>query len=195
MQVPVEISFKNVPKKEGYKTLIDEEVYKLETMCEKITSCHVALEQPQAHIKSGNPFRVRVDLLVPRGHEIVVTREPGEGNMHDPLSVVIRDAFHAVRQQLQKVIDKNKRKVKVHPNKVEEVGKVVKVFEDKGFGFISSKDGDEIYFHKNSVLHNKFAKIKIGSEVRFVEEMGDKGPQASTVQLLTSPRGDEITAD
>jgi cold shock CspA family protein len=42
----------------------------------------------------------------------------------------------------------------------------------------------EIYFHRNSVLDADFDKLKIGTEVRFVEEAGDKGPQASTVKVV-----------
>ena len=40
------------------------------------------------------------------------------------------------------------------------------------------------YFHRNSVLHGGFERLRIGSKVRFIEEPGEKGPQASTVTLL-----------
>lgn len=190
MQVPLEVTFRNVEKKEGIKLLVQEEVFKLETICDHITSCRVALEQPQAHQKSGNPYRVRIDIKVPRGHEIVIRREAGEGNMHDPLSVVVRDAFHAARIKLQKIVDKHHQKVKVHPAHEDTVGEVVKLFKKDGYGFIGY-NGDEIYFHKNSVLNDKFDEIEVGAEVRFVEEDGENGPQASTVQILTGPRGNE----
>ena len=45
-------------------------------------------------------------------------------------------------------------------------------------------DGNEIYFHAHSVLHDGFRHLKIGDEVRFVEETGEKGPQASTVHIV-----------
>ena len=44
---------------------------------------------------------------------------------------------------------------------------------------VSSKG--EIYFHEHSVLESGFAGLKVGTEVHFVEEAGEKGPQASTV--------------
>jgi cold shock CspA family protein len=50
-------------------------------------------------------------------------------------------------------------------------------------GFIETADGREIYFHRNSVLDNGFERLTVGSEVRFVEEIGEKGAQASTVRL------------
>jgi cold shock CspA family protein len=57
------------------------------------------------------------------------------------------------------------------------------LFPERGYGFLTTSDGREVYFHQNSVLGNKFKDLKIGTEVRFVEEPGDKGPQASTVRV------------
>ena len=53
-----------------------------------------------------------------------------------------------------------------------------------GFGFLASADGREIYFHRNSVLDNAFASLSPGQRVTFFEEIGEKGPQASTVKPL-----------
>jgi cold shock CspA family protein len=50
------------------------------------------------------------------------------------------------------------------------------------FGFLETGDGQEIYFHRNSVLNDGFAKLGVGSRVTFAEEQGDKGPQATTVK-------------
>jgi cold shock CspA family protein len=52
------------------------------------------------------------------------------------------------------------------------------------FGFLETDDGREIYFHRNSVLEGGFASLSIGARVTFAEEMGDKGPQASTVKPM-----------
>lgn len=40
----------------------------------------------------------------------------------------------------------------------------------------------EVYFHRNSVLHGDFDLLAVGTEVRYFEELGDDGPQATTVQ-------------
>ena len=45
-------------------------------------------------------------------------------------------------------------------------------------------DGRDVYFHRNSVLNDEFDHLEVGAEVRFAEEMGDKGPQASTVATI-----------
>jgi cold shock CspA family protein len=63
-------------------------------------------------------------------------------------------------------------------------GRVTKFLAGQDCGFIETPDGREIYFHRNAVLDRAFDRLTIGSEVRFVEEAGDKGPQASTVRLI-----------
>jgi cold shock CspA family protein len=52
------------------------------------------------------------------------------------------------------------------------------------FGFIETDDGREIYFHRNSVLGGEFPQLAVSSRVTYAEEMGEKGPQASTVKLM-----------
>ena len=41
-----------------------------------------------------------------------------------------------------------------------------------------------MYFQKSSVLKDAFDRLAVDSAVSFVEEHGEKGPQASTVKLL-----------
>lgn len=53
---------------------------------------------------------------------------------------------------------------------------------------LTSVDGREIYFHKNSVLSGAFPRLKIGTTVRFAEERGEKGPQATSVRILPRQR-------
>ncbi len=66
--------------------------------------------------------------------------------------------------------------------------RVSRLFPEEGYGYLPP-DGGEIYFHKNSVLNDEFEKLVVGTEVSFVEEAGDKGPQASTVRILGKKRG------
>ena len=62
-------------------------------------------------------------------------------------------------------------------------GVVTQLFPYEGYGFLETEDGLEVYFHRHSVLDAAFDRLEIGSVVRFVEETGIKGPQASTVAL------------
>jgi cold shock CspA family protein len=54
----------------------------------------------------------------------------------------------------------------------------------KDFGYVMTKEGGLIYFHRNSVLSGAFDKLRRGDEVTYVEGMGDTGPTASKVRVL-----------
>ena len=58
------------------------------------------------------------------------------------------------------------------------------LFPDKGYCFLTTLDVCEVYFHEHSVLNRKFKQLDAGMEVRFAEEMGEKGPQASSVTVI-----------
>ena len=64
------------------------------------------------------------------------------------------------------------------------IGTVVQLDPLGEFGLLESTDGQEIYFHRNSVLNGGYSRLTIGSHVTYEEEMGEKGPQASTVKLM-----------
>ena len=61
---------------------------------------------------------------------------------------------------------------------------MAKLLAGDEYGFIETADGREIYFHRNAVLDGAYRRLRVGSEVRFVEEEGAKGAQASTVRLI-----------
>ncbi len=189
MTTPVEISYRDINKTEEIDSLIRDKTEKLEKICDYITSCRVAVEKPHRNIKTGNPYRVRINIHVPHSPEIVIKREPGEGEMNDTLNFVIREAFSAARKTLKELVERQRFEVKKHPE--QEVTAVVeKIFPDENYGFLKTVNGREIYFHKNSILNHKdeFENIKPGTGVRFFEEMGQNGPQASSVQLLGKSR-------
>src|SRR5919198_5572886 len=120
MQIPVIMSFRNIRKRPAIEDLIRKQAAKLERVCDHIISCRIAAEKPQEHQKSGSPFRVRIDITVPPEHELVVIREASEGDLHERLPTVLRGAFDAMRQQLKKLTEKQRKQVKTHPE--QEVG-------------------------------------------------------------------------
>lgn len=181
MQVPIEITFRHIGMTEALDRTVRELAAKLERYCDHIQSCRVAVERPNAHPTSGSGYRVRIDLMVPPGHEVVIRREADEGLVTDDLYKVLHDAFHAAERKLKKLNSKQRGLRKSHPEH-DVQGVVGKLFED--YGFISTIDGREIYFHKNSVVNENFDELKVGFGVAFVEEEGDEGPQASTVRIV-----------
>lgn len=188
MKIPLEIAFKGIEHTDEVEALIREEADKLGRVCSYMMSCRVAVERRQQHQNVGNPYRVRIDMTVPPGHELVVKREPSKGNMHDPLDIVIKHAFTSAARQLRKLVELQRGTVKSHPD--QQVTAVVhKLFPQEGYGFLRTVDTqDEVYFHRNSVLHDDFNRLAIGMGVRYAAEEGDKGLQATSVHIVDTPR-------
>jgi ribosome-associated translation inhibitor RaiA len=114
MRIPLEMTFRNVPANDAIAQFIRDKAAKLEDIHDGIVSCRVAVERPHEHQQNGNPYRVRINLRVPPGKELVVRRETTEGDLHDNLHAVVADAFEAIRRQVQKAKDKLHGEVKTH---------------------------------------------------------------------------------
>ncbi len=181
MKQPLQITFRNIPHSDALETYIREKVAKLDELNVQIMACNVVIEQPHSHQQQGKLFEVSIDLTVP-GAELVANRTPQDNHAHEDAYVATRDAFKSIRRQLQDFARKQHNKVKKH--EAPSHGKVSEIEADKDFGRISTPDGREIYFHRNSLVDGDFDALEIGNEVRFDEEDGDQGPQASTVHLV-----------
>lgn len=181
MQLPLQITFRNMDASPAVEDVIREKADKLERYYEHIMSCRVVVEASHRHHHKGNIYHVRVDLTVPTD-ELVVSREPHRDHSHEDLYVAIRDAFNAARRQLEEFVRKQRGDVKVHVGPPE--GEVVVLSPGEDYGRIRTEEGREIYFHRNSVLGNGFDRLAVGARVRFTEESGEQGPQASTVVPL-----------
>lgn len=197
MQIPLQITFRNMDSSAAVEARLREEAAKLETFYDRIMSCRIVVEMVRHHSQRGKVFNIRIDLTVP-GSELVVKHEPSlhstakhtalerqtkaleiEGPYKD-IFVAIRDAFKTARRQLQDYARKQSGEVKQHLPSPE--GKVIKLVPDEDFGFLQTLEGDEFYFHRNSVFADAFDQLQIGSVVTFVPTKGEKGPQASTVK-------------
>ncbi len=179
MQVPLQISFRRMEHSETIEALIRERVAKLDASPDHIMGCRVVVELAGKHHEHGNLYEVRIDITVP-GEEIVVTHEPSQHTEYRDIRVALRDAFDSARRKLEDYVRCRRGFVKALETAPH--ARVSKLFPDEGYGFLSTPDGREIYFHRHSVLHDEFTHLQIGSEVTFVEEEGKKGPQASTVK-------------
>ena len=61
----------------------------------------------------------------------------------------------------------------------------VKWFNDsKGFGFIQSDDGGDVFVHQSEIQMDGYRTLAEGSRVQFEVTNGDKGPKASNVTLI-----------
>ncbi len=58
---------------------------------------------------------------------------------------------------------------------------------EKGFGFISREDGDDVFVHFSVIQGEGYKSLHEGQEVEFEVVDGDKGPQAANVRPLDAP--------
>jgi cold shock CspA family protein len=168
------------------------------------------IEVPHRHREEGGHHHVRIYLTVPGG-EIVVKREPSLHSRqqdvqeeeftkdreiersHKHLQVAIREAFDTTRRKLQDYARRQRLDVKTHEGKPR--GRVCKLYPEDGYGYIVTREGSELYFHRNSVLLGDFEHMKVGSAVSFTEEQGEIGPQASTVVLIGKHRHHKLSKE
>lgn len=63
-------------------------------------------------------------------------------------------------------------------------GKVKWFDTKKGFGFIQSEDGNDVFVHYTSILSEGFKNLEQGQAVTFELTEGKKGPQADSVRIV-----------
>ncbi|MDX1697606.1 MAG: HPF/RaiA family ribosome-associated protein, partial [Thiohalobacterales bacterium] len=158
---------------------IREKAEKLEQFYDHIMGCRVMVEAPHGHHHQGRLYQVRIDLTVPDGELVTTHEHHHRDHAHEDVYVAIRDAFDTMKRQLQDHVRKRRGKVKQH--EAPAGGHVISLHPEEDYGKIGTPDGREVYFHRNSVVKNAYDSLTVGSEVRFTEEAGESGPQATSV--------------
>ncbi len=175
MQVPLQITTRDMPHSDALEAQIREKAAKLEEFHPRITSCRVTVEQLGQHHHQGRQFRVRIDVRAP-GQEIVTNRDH-----HEDVYVALRDAFDAMKRQLEDTVRVKRGDVKVH--ETPQHGHIAHLFREEGYGFIQAADGRELYFSRDNVVHPGFEALDTGTPVQFIEDAGAEGPQAKRVSV------------
>ena len=182
MQTAPELIFHDVERSAWVEGYILERVQRLDRFAEGITSCRVSLSQDQASHHTGNRYSVMVEVRMPPNHDLAARKAKVIRDMPAQLPALINLAFGAIERQLKKAAALRRNDEKRHD--AQPHGIVEKLF-DEGYGFLRALDDDrQIYFHRNSVLHDDFERLAIGTEVRFEPQNGEQGAQASSVQIV-----------
>jgi len=204
MEIPLQITFRNLAPSEEIEKRIRKKVEKLGLFYNHLLSCRVTVETPHRHHRKGRSYAVRIDLAVPENELVIrhttnrlaITRrtsankaelqlheshEPSKHAAREDLYVAIRDAFDAAGRKLQDYA--RRQSLAIKPHKLPADGRIIRLFPNERYGFLKTVDDREIYFHGNSVLKPGFDQLNIGMKVYFAEEEGEKGPQASTVRF------------
>ena len=188
MQIPPEIKFHECDRSVWVEDYIRERLQKLDRIADgDITSATVTVSGEHLAKTKGNSYGVMANIHLPPNHELVANKERVIHDMQIELRPLIKQTFEALERQLKEALDKRRRDTKVPEFQEEPRGMVDKLFPE-GYGFIRTVDDDrEFYFHRNSVLHDDFERLTIGTEVRFMPNQGEEGPQASSVQIVSKP--------
>ena len=199
MLIPTQVTFHGLAHSDPLESDVLERVAWLEQFYKSIVSCRVLIELPNRHRRDGRHFRVTIELTVPNGNPIIVNHEPtlhgplkdaaaeehrkgsGTDSVHRYARVAVHEAFDVARRLLQDFARRQRDSIKSH--EVPAHGVISGIWPSENYGHIQTDDG-QIYFNRASVLNDAFDELAVGTPVAFVEEKGEKGPQASTVRML-----------
>jgi cold shock CspA family protein/ribosome-associated translation inhibitor RaiA len=181
MILPLQITFRQMDPSPALETRIRELASRLDRFATHIMRCHVIVEPLSHHAHQGSLYDFHIDITLP-GEEIAIRRARPADHAHEDPYVALRDVFLAARRKLEDYERRRRGAVKAHTGP--DHGHICELDADRGCGRIETDDGRLIYFHRNSVLGARFQDLTTGTEVRFAEEAGDLGPQASTVHVL-----------
>ncbi len=175
MQMPLQITFRDLDRSAAVEARIRSKVDKLDTVYNKIISCHVVVEQVQKHNHKGRLNNITIRVTVP-GKEFAVTHQPNEN-----LYLAIQGAIDSLRDQLEEYRSKLYRDVKDHGERLH--GVIEKLMPDEGYGFIADAENNEYYFNLTHLVDVKFHQLQIGDKVRFLPAEGNEGLQARRISV------------
>lgn len=181
MILPLQITFRHVDPSPALESRIRELASRFDKFSQHIMRCHVIVEPLAHHAQQGALYDFRIDITLP-DEEIAIRRAHPADHAHEDPYVALRDAFRAARRKLEDYERRRRQDVKSHTGPGQ--GQICELDTERGCGRIETDDGRLIYFHRNSLLGGRFQDLTTGTRVRFAEEAGDLGPQASTVHVI-----------
>jgi ribosomal subunit interface protein len=190
MQIPLEIAFHNIEKTDWAEDAIRDHVARLEEIYERLITCRVRVDQRATNRQNTIPPVVRIEMSIPGHKDLVVAHEPDrlQRKFQSPdLHNAINEAFRIAERQLSQFKEQqtdHKAELR-HESAKEFLGQIAEMNRDEDFGFLLTKEGGLLYFHRNSVLSGDFDDFERGQEVHYVEDVGDTGPIATKVRIKT----------
>jgi cold shock CspA family protein/ribosome-associated translation inhibitor RaiA len=181
MEKPLSITTHHLNLPPSAEAVIRERAAHLEHYFPALVGCSVIVEGPGRHHRVGGPFNVHIDLRVPGGEPLIVNRQDDVD-----LQLAVVNAFDAARRRLEDFARLQRHKTKRHVPP--QMGRIASLVAGEDYGFIETLEepSRELYFHRNSLPEDEFEDLTVGQIVRFHEEQGDQGPQASTVIIQGS---------
>ena len=100
MQIPLQITFRDMKHSDAIESDIRHRATRLERFEEQITRCHVTVDMPHRHHHRGNHYAVRIEIATPKG-DVLVTRDPALDDSHRDFPTVIRYDFDTAIRHLE----------------------------------------------------------------------------------------------
>lgn len=188
MQIPLEVAFHNIEASDQAEKEIRDRVADLEKIYGRLTSCRVRVDQRAKNNNGTIPPVVHIELGIPGHKDVVVSHEPDHlmrKYQRPDLHKAINEAFRIAERRLVGIKERRDGRTKQphHDAPNQALGEVAEIDPGGDFGFLLTKEGGMLYFHRNSVLSGNFDDLRRGHEVYYVEVMGDTGPVASKVRV------------
>jgi cold shock CspA family protein/ribosome-associated translation inhibitor RaiA len=188
LQVPLEIAFHNIQSSEKAEEEVRARVAELERRYDRLISCRVRIDQRAKDLTGAIPPVVHIEMGIPGHGEVVVSHEPDHllrKYRHPDLHKAINEAFRIAERRLLdiKELRIDREKAPAHDAESQSLGQIAEVTPGQDFGFILTKEGGLLYFHRNSVLSGEFDSLSRGDQVHYNEDIGDTGPIATKVRM------------
>jgi cold shock CspA family protein/ribosome-associated translation inhibitor RaiA len=188
MDVPLEIAFHNTASSKEAEEEIRARVADLERRYDRLISCRVRVEQRASNPSHTIPPVVHIELGIAGRKHFLISHEPDHllrKYKHPDLHHAIVEAFRLAERQLSDIKDQRNGRNKDGHHDVgnQSLGQVAEVTPEQDFGYLVTKEGGLLYFHRNSLLTGEFDDLERGDDVYYNEDVGDTGPIATKVRV------------
>jgi len=171
----LKIEARNVELRKGWQIKIEEEKEKLVKHYAGLVLHLRASIEATTHHKEGG-FEIKLVATIP--NDTVVVARKGE-----TVRPLLTEAFDVLALQLKEIFRKKRKNIKAKAaEEPDKVGVIRKLSPFESYGFITTFDNREIYFHENALKNINIEQLAEGDSVYYGETSGDKGPQASWVR-------------
>jgi ribosomal subunit interface protein len=155
---------------------ITQRLEELNARHEDIVHARVALDKDTHHQQGAD--EVRVILALPGK---MLTAKKTAASLYDAANA----ALETVERELKEFRDQRRGVIKEPGPRIR--GRIIRLFRDRGYGFIETETHQEVYFHANSVHGIPFEDLEVGTAMELEIEAGQKGPQASRMTPYLPP--------
>ena len=149
---------------------ITQRLEELNAQHEDIVHARVALDKDTHHQQGVDEARVILALSGKR-----LTAKKTATSLYDAANA----ALETIERELQEFRDQRRGVVKEPGPRIR--GRILRIFRDRGYGFVETETYQEVYFHTNSVHGIAFEELEEGMAMDLEIEAGEKGPQASRI--------------